>query len=272
MELRKHSEGQDFEKRNPTRKKFLLKMISGILGMIILACIVNLIPTFHLKTSDMNVMEGQWVDVYYQTEKEAAKDVFQYADSQTEAIAKKLGYDDKQDVKIYIYDFQDTMQTKKYGYIGPLLGLDWYIGDNIGTNVILTSPANPGPVHSYDNNKYAVLHEIVHAYISVRNPDIPLWLTEGTALYLSNGEEFYKDYLNEITIPTYKDTCTRNPIKFSSCGGYTFAHTYIEYIDATYGWDKVLQLIATEDYEECFEKAQKEIYEEWVAYIKNYYQ
>ena len=41
------------------------------------------------------------------------------------------------------------MQTKKYGLIGPLLGLDWYIGDNRGTNVLLTSPANPGVITSY---------------------------------------------------------------------------------------------------------------------------
>lgn len=248
--------------------KILFKVILGVLGVLVLALIVNFVPTFTLGTSAMNVIEGQWVDVYYETEKEAAEDVFQYADSETEAIANKLGFSEKQDVKIYIYDYQSTMQTKKYGYIAPLLGLDWYIGDNIGTNVILTSPANPGAVHTYDNNKYAVLHEIVHAYISVRNPDIHLWLTEGMALYLSNGEEFNKDYLNYIAIPTYQDTCTKNPIRFSNCGGYTFAHTYIEYIDVTYGWDRVLQLIETEDYEECFGKSQKEIYEEWVIYCK----
>ena len=72
--------------------------------------------------------------------------------------------------------------------------LDWYIGDNIGTDVILISPANPGEMHIYDNNKYAVLHEIVHAYVSVLNEDIDLWLTEGCALYLTNGEPFYRDY------------------------------------------------------------------------------
>lgn len=272
MGLKEHNYKRDFKKRDTTRKKTLCKVISGVLNVMILACIINLLPTFSLKTLGMNVIEGQWVDLYYETEKEAAEDVFQYADSQTEFIAKKLGFGEKQDVKIYIYDFQRTMQTKKYGYIAPLLGLDWYIGDNIGTNVILTSPANPGAVHTYDNNKYAVLHEIVHAYISVRNPDIHLWLTEGTALYLSNGDEFYKDYLNEISIPTYKDTCTGNPIRFSNCGGYTFAHTYIEYIDVTYGWDSVLLLIETEDYAECFGKSQEEIYEEWAAYIKDYYQ
>ena len=105
------------------------------------------------------------------------------------------------------------------------------------------SVAKPGKVHDYDNNKYAVLHEIVHAYISVKNPNIHLWLTEGMALYLSNGEEFYKEYLEEMKIPTYEDTCTRNPIRFSNCGGYTFANTYIEYLESTYGWSKVLELI-----------------------------
>lgn len=252
---------------NTTLRKGIILFV-----IMILACIINFIPSFRLKTTDMNVIEGKWVDVYYETEKEAAEDVFQYADSKTEAVAKKLGFREKQDVKIYIYDFQSTMQTKKYGYIGSLLGLDWYIGDNIGINVILTSPANPGSVHSYDNNKYAVLHEIVHAYISVINPRIHLWLTEGMALYLSNGEEFYRDYLNDMSIPTYKDTCTQNPIRFSNCGGYTFANTYIEYIDVTYGWKSVLKLIETQNYEECFGKSRKEIYEEWVAFIENYYQ
>lgn len=70
----------------------------------------------------------------------------------TGSIAQKLGFTEKQDINVYIYDHQNTMQTKKYGLIAPLLNLDWYIGDNRGTDVILTSPANPGEVHDYDNS------------------------------------------------------------------------------------------------------------------------
>lgn len=164
------------------------------------------------------------------------------------------------------------MQMKKYGFIGPLLGLDWYIGDNIGTNVILTSPANHGPVHDYNYIKYAVLHEIVHAYISVENPQIELWLTEGVALYLTNGEPFYKEYLDSMSIPTYADTKTKNPIKFANCGGYKFAHTYIEYLEDTYGWDKVCELLISGNYEDTFYKTKEVVYTDWVAYIKDYYQ
>lgn len=257
-------------KTQKNRKKKPLVILAGVAMAFALLALVNFIPTFNLKTADMSVLEGEWVNVYYEDEENAAEDVFNYADAETEAIARKLGFSEKQDVNVYIYDQQRTMQRKKYGFIGPMLGLDWYIGDNIKTNVILTSPANPGKVHTYDNNKYAVTHEIVHAYISVKNPGIRLWLTEGTALYLSNGEPFFREYIDNMGIPTYEQTRTRNPITFSNCGGYNFAHIYVEYLDKTYGWDKVLELIETEDYEKVFGKSSEEIYDEWVEYIRNY--
>ena len=255
-----------------TKTKKCVFIISTGIIFLLAGIMINFIPTWNLKTADMNVLSGDWINVYYETETDAAEDVFAYANTETALIAEKLGFSEKQNVNVYIYDYQNTMQTKKYGYVAPLLGLDWYIGDNIGTDVILTSPANPGKVHNYNNNKYAVLHEIVHAYVSVINKDVDLWLTEGMALYLSNGEPFYKEYLDYLTIPTYNNTTSNNPLTFSNSGGYTFAHTYIEYLDKTYGWDKVLKLIETENYEECFNKSKKELYEEWVHYIENYYQ
>lgn len=252
------------------KKKIALRVIIGIVIFLAVAVLVNFIPVFSLKTADMKQLSGKWINVLYEKEEAAARDVFEYADGETKAVAEKLGFTEKQDINVYIYDNQATMQTKKYGFIAPLLGLDWYIGDNIGTNVILTSPANPGKVHDYDNNKYAVLHEIVHAYVSVINSKVELWLTEGTALYLSNGEPFERDILNYCNIPTYEQTCTGNPIEFSNCGGYTFAHTYIEYIEKNYGWDKVLELIKTQDYEGCFGKSKRDIYDEWVEFITLY--
>lgn len=49
-----------------------------------------------------------------------------------------------------------------------------------------------------------------------------------------------------------------------------FTHTYIEYLDVTYGWDSVLKLLKTEDYQECFGKSQQDIYNEWVEFLINY--
>lgn len=253
------------------KKKKVLQVGLGMITIIGLLLVINFIPTWNLQTKDMSRIEGKWITVYYETEEAAAKDVLSYADPLVEEIAIALGFSEKQDVNVYIYDTQQTMQTKKYGFIAPLLQLDWYIGDNRGTEVILTSPANPGSVHSYDDNKEAVLHEIVHAYVSVINPNISLWLTEGMALYLSNGKPFQAEYLEYMEIPSYEDTCTINPIRFSNCGGYTFAHTYIAYLHNTYGWDSVLELLETEDYEKIFHKSQKEIYGEWLQYLSSHF-
>lgn len=252
------------------KKRLALRIIIGVVIFLALVVFVNFIPVFSLKTADMKQFSGNWINVYYEIEEAAARDVFEYADGETAAIAEKLGFTEKQDINVYIYDYQSTMQTKKYGFIAPLLGLDWYIGDNIGTNVILTSPANPGKVHDYDNNKNAVLHEIVHAYVSVINSKVELWLTEGMALYLSNGVPFEREMLDYCNIPTFEQTCTRNPIEFSNCGGYNFAHTYIEYLEKTYGWEKVLELVKSQDYESCFGKSKRAVYDEWVEFISNY--
>lgn len=52
--------------------------------------------------------------------------------------------------------------------------------------------------------------------------------------------------------------------------GYNW--TYIEYLKVTYGWDKVLELIKTEDYKKVFGISGEKIYSKWVDYIKDYYQ
>ena len=253
-------------------KKKCVRRVVVALCVLILITIVNFIPTSSLKTNKMTRLDGKWIDVYYEIEAEAAKDVYEYAEQETAALAERFSFSEAPEVNVYIYDHQATMQTKKYGLIAPLLCLAWYIGDNIGTDVILTSPVNPGKVHTYDNNKCAVLHEIVHAHVSVLNEDVDLWLTEGCALYLTNGEPFYKEYIDQMGIPTYKETCSDNPLIFSNCGGYTYAHIYIEYIEVTYGWNAVLEIIRREDYEDIFAKSKEDIYDEWVEYLKAYYQ
>ena len=91
------------------RKNRAIKILVGIIVLLAIMLIINFIPTFNLKTSDMNMLSGEWVNVYYESEEAAAKDVFQYADGATAGIAQKLGFTEKQDINVYIYDYQNTM-------------------------------------------------------------------------------------------------------------------------------------------------------------------
>ncbi len=114
-----------------------------------------------------------------------------------------------------------------------------------------------------------MLHEIVHAYISVMNPGIRLWLTEGCALYLANGAPIADEDLPYMKYPSFAETRTANPVRFANCGGYSFAYDYIEFLDKKYGWDKVVKLLQTEDYEKVLGKDERGIYNEWIESLND---
>lgn len=250
------------------KKPFKIILVAAAALALIAAA--SFIPVLWRKAPGMQALTGRYVQVYYQKETAAAEDVFALAEATAEGITDRLGLSGAPPIDIYIYDSQVRMQQKKYGLIIPLLGLSWYIGDNLGDDVILTSPAASGTAHDYDTIKEAALHEMAHAYVYTMNPSIRLWLTEGMALYLTNGQPFRREILSRQAIPSFADTRTKNPIHFSNMGGYTFAHTYIEYLEQAYGWDAVLRLIVSQDYEAVFHKSEEAIYGEWADYLRSY--
>ncbi len=247
-----------------------LVIIGLVLAVLVLLFAASFIPTLWLNNGKMSALDGDWITVYYETEEAAARDVFSVVEAEAGRLTQKLGFSEKQDIKLYIYDKQSTFQTKKYGLIAPLLNLNWYIGDNKGSTVILASPAEVTNQQAYDRRKYAAPHEMVHALNSILNPKMPLWLNEGAALYLTNGYA-PDDLYDNSPIPTLSQMGTGSPVEFSNMGGYYFAHTYIEYLDNAYGWDKVLALLKTGDYDAVFGKTREVIYQEWIDFLKNNY-
>lgn len=239
-----------------------------IIGCFVLLLLLTFIPILSLKTFGMSELHGKYVTVYYEKEKVAAQAILNKLDAKSSYIAQKLGFKQPLHLKIYIYDKQSTFHTKKYGLLTLFFNLDWYIGDNIGTKVLLTSPANPGPAHSYNEivNQVCV-HESVHSYNSVLNSNMPLWMNEGLALYIAGQKP--TDF-NESTIPSQNDMHTANPITFSNIGGYTYAYLYVQYLDKTYGWNKVVILAKTSNFNMAFSKNESDIYSGWVKYLKNY--
>jgi hypothetical protein len=69
-------------------------------------------------------------------------------------------------------------------------------------------------------------------------------------------------------MPTFKDTKTENEIKFGKIGGYTYSYSYVEYLDKTYSWDKVIRILKGESYKAVFSKSEEEIYNDWVLYLQ----
>jgi len=254
-------------KRNPKKLFIIFGLAFAALALLFAA---SFIPTLWLNNGKMHTFTGEWITVNYEAQEDAARDVFTLAEAEAGRLTQKLGFQNKQDLKLYIYDKQSTFQTKKYGLLALLLNLDWYIGDNRGSTVILASPGEAVTQNEYGRRKNAAPHEMVHALNSILNPKMHLWLNEGTALYLTNGDPI-EDLYDQSPIPTLQQMDTNSPVDFSNMGGYDFAHTYIEFLDKKYGWDKVLTLLKTGDYSAAFGKTRETLYQEWVSFLKENY-
>lgn len=214
------------------------------------------------------MLEGEYITLFYEKQETAARDVFEFVNAESERIAAALGFSEPQNIKMYLYDRQSTLQTKKYGLIVLLLNLDWYVGDNRGADILLVSPTDPG-AHSYESIKYETsVHELVHAYNYILNKNMTYWLDNGIAGYLA-GQTPYPNFVSWYnSIPSLTQTRTSNPITFSSFGGYPFSYTYVEFLDEAYGWDSVLVLAETDSFEKAFGKSENEIYGEWLVFLE----
>ena len=252
-------------------KRNVYKTATLAVSVLLTIFALSFIPTFFLKTGKMNELKGKYITVFYEQEKAAAQGVFELAEAESERIASVLGFTEVQDIRMYIYDQQSVFQTKKYGLTALLINLQWYIGDNRGTNVLITSPANPGTEHGYEEVRHAAIHEMVHAYNSIINKRMPLWVNEGLALYLTNGNPPKNLFSTSRFIPNLQQMRTKSPVEFANIGGYHFAHTYIEYLDKTFGWESVLALARGGNYQGIFGMDEIDIYEGWLAFLEENY-
>lgn len=248
--------------------KYVFASIAIILSVLIT---VSIIPTLSLELEGMDQYQGHYVNVFFEDESSAAFDVFEEAESKALALSEKLEIELSSPINVYVYDEQKMFQTKKYGLFIPYINLEWYVGDNVKDEVILTSPSSQTLIYDYDAMVEIALHELVHAMNYRMNPKMSLWINEGVALYLTNGNppQYLLDYYQGI--PTIKQMHTVNPIAFANMGGYDFSYTYIEFIDQTYGWDFVLKLMASSDYQHIFHKSEEVIYHEWLVFLENHY-
>jgi len=251
----------------------ILRAAAFTLAALALLALVNFFPTFSLKTPGMQAFSGQYVTVFYETEQAAAEDVFSLAEARGGELAGLLGLQQTRPVEIFIYDQQSVMQTKKYGFVAPLLKLDWYIGDNVGVRVLLTSPANPGPAHTYEDNRTAALHELVHAYNSLLNPKMTYWVDNGLAGYLSGQKPSYP-VATYSPLPTLEQTRVAGPlapVTFANFSGYEYSYTYVEYLANTYGWDAVKSFAKSGEYLTAFGAGEETIFDAWAVFVKGAY-
>jgi len=240
------------------------------IGVLLASVAVSFIPVIGLKRIGMQTIADGRITVYYEKKEAAAGDVLRLAVAENGRVATALGFDAPIDINIYIYDKKTVFQTKKYGLLTLLLNQKWYVGDNVGTDILMASPADTGDEREYEADLAVAVHEMVHAYNSLTNDKLPLWVNEGLANYIAGQDPGYYAF-KLFFIPTIKEMKTNNPVAFANMGGYPLSYIYIEYLDKTYGWDGVLRFIQTNDFAGAFGADEKDVYNGWVRYVEERY-
>jgi hypothetical protein len=132
----------------------------------------------------------------------------------------------------------------------------------------MVSPYTKVKDHTHDSILNATLHELVHSINYYMNDKLSYFWDNGLATYLAEQKPQESDYSNR-EIPSLEDLHTENGLKFGTMGGYAFSYKYIEYLDQTYGWDKVLDYVkGAGSYEEAFGKSEEELYHDWCKSLK----
>jgi hypothetical protein len=241
----------------------------AIIGAAVLLGALNFSPMISLKTPGMQEYQAYGLTVWAEPkdEAEAGRIAKPIADSR-DRITGALGNSDDAGIEIIIYPHAGALKRKTIGFAGFLLP-DWYIGKNSRDKVLITSPARPGPSHSRESVEQAAVHEYVHVLTDRQNKGMEYWLKEGFALYLA-GQEPTAEMVRAARDISWEEFTRTNAIQFARVGGYALAYTLVEFMEETWGWERVLGFLEPgTGYEEVTGMSKRELFEAWKLWLED---
>jgi hypothetical protein len=241
-----------------------------IIGILLALAVIQTLPVFFMRPLGYKTLSNAFINLYYQPGDEAgAQEVFELLAEKTASIYEKLNYTSEDPIEVHLYKTQTQLALREAGFITLLFAPEWHIGDCHNGKIMMLSPNTPIKAHTHDAILQATLHELVHSINYHINPDLSYFWDNGLATYIA-GQTPGADSYDIDQIPSISDMHTENGLKFGNMGGYAFSCLYIEYLDKTYGWDKVAAYAKGEGtYQDIFGKTEQELYDDWCLFLRS---
>ncbi|MBN1440830.1 MAG: hypothetical protein JW929_15590 [Anaerolineales bacterium] len=243
------------------RKKAIAAAL--VLGAILTAGYFGLKK--NIDVSGMQTFETEHFRIHYVLLEETTKsDIANALETAYPRIAAFFAVEREPKSAVVVYPGAEEFQ---HAYLGHLLARaygDWAAGAAYETMVLCASPENPGSQHTYDDILQILVHEYVHTRIYRINEFPNVWLDEGLATYLAGQESALPEILPDFEAFNQDDTGA-----FLDHDGYAVAYSFIAYLDRTYGNEKILELIRTNDYPAAFGKTAQAVYADWAREVRN---
>ena len=202
--------------------------------------------------------------IYYEKlNPQTLKDLEQKLETNYPDMQNFFGVNNNGNSKVIVYKSVERFQRAYLGVFLSYMFGDWAAGAAYEDLVLLTSPENPGQEHTYASILEIAVHEHVHTLVYQINQNPDIWLDEGVATYLAEQQSD----LSDLPAPTFEQMQSQSQGEFVESEGYAWGYAYVDYLVTTYGAEKVVDLITTNDYERCLGKSQLAVYEEWMAHM-----
>ena len=219
----------------------------------------------NLNLQGMHTHDTPHFIIYYEElNQQTLNDIEQKLETSYPDIQNFFGLNNNHKSKVIVYK---TIERFQRAYLGVFLSYvfgDWADGAAYEDMVLLASPESPGQEHTYTSILDIAVHEYVHTLTYQVNENADIWLDEGVATYLAGQQS----ELSEVLVPTFEEMQSQSQGEFVENGGYIWGYEYVKYLVATYGSEKVVDLIKTNDYERCLGKSKLAVYDEWVKYVE----
>jgi len=247
-----------------------MKKVLTIIFTIILILVIQTLPVFLLKPIGVKELKDTEVNVYYQpSDDKGATEIFDLVKKDLGQVKEKMRFIQNKPLDIYVYKTQFSLFIREAGFITFLFAPRWFIGDSENGIIRMLSPYGQAQGHTHDTILNGVLHEVVHSINYYKNPKISYFWDNGLATYLSKQIPKSNDIKYEKA-PSINQIQTNNGLEFGAYNGYAYSYSYIDYLEKTYGWNKVVDYSeGNKSYEQVFEKTEKEIYNNWKESLQN---
>lgn len=214
----------------------------------------------NINLTNMEVHETPHFNIYYEDLSPAAlQDIAEMLEGKFPQLQDFFSLDAHPKGTIVVYENIEQFQRAYLGWILSLFYGDWASGAAYWDIVLATSPENPGAAHTYTETLDIIVHEYVHTRIYAINETPNIWLDEGLATYLAD-----QGNSAEVTIPSFEILQAEDMGTFLDHDGYAVGQAYVAYLIETYGPEKTLNLIRTNNYEATLGQSAQEVYAEWV--------
>jgi hypothetical protein len=200
---------------------------------------------------------------------QAVQDVAEALQEQALQINRAFDYDYRDPVTVEI--FPDQASLDQYGMNPDMQGYYAYSGNH---RIQMVSPSKPTAQREVDYSQRVLIavHEYVHLVNNAINPNLPLWLNEGVAVYM--GPHALYTYVCQNMFP-FEQTPPFRELEQSYDSvpaADLFAYAVVDFIAHEYGQEKLNLLMRNPDrLEDILGTARSEVEQRWREYMNLHY-